>query len=363
MDLDTLRQKHGGYWRYPALDFHYLFNQYFPPRELYAELQEAVLTLANSYPSSQAVLCELLASWKDASHAAAGNLIVGNGSSELIKLLMDRVVTRITVPLPTFNEFTAGAPGSVHRYALNEAEDFALDVGRLLHEISRSHSDYAVIVNPNNPVGNLVPIGDVCRILESGVRLIVDEAFIAFADPVHSAERLVEQYDNLIVVASLTKSIGVAGLRLGYVLTTNLEVKERLRAGLPIWNVNSLAEYVLEALPRYRNQHQQSLARIRDDTRWFLAQLQRVGYLEPFPTSSNAVFCRVAGSGRKLAELLFDRHGFVVKEGIRQAELTSVHSYVRLGVRNRPDNGRLLDALHRVTPLDLEATSCHSTAH
>jgi histidinol-phosphate/aromatic aminotransferase/cobyric acid decarboxylase-like protein len=363
MDLDTLRQKHGGYWRYPSLDFHYLFNQYFPPRELLAELQQAVLTLANSYPSSQAVLCELLADWKDASYAAAENLIVGNGSSELIKFLMDRVVTRVTVPLPTFNEFTTGSPGSVHRYALNEADGFVLDVERLLHEVSQSHSDYAVIINPNNPVGSLVPVGDVCRILESGVRLIVDEAFMAFADPAHSAERLVEQYDNLIVVTSLTKSIGIAGLRLGYVLTTNREVQQRLRRALPIWNVNSLAEYVLEALPRYRTEHEQSLARIRDDTQWFAAELQHVAYLEPFPTYSNAVFCRVEGSGRRLAELLFDRHGFVVKEGIRQAELTSVRSYVRLGVRNRSDNGRLLDALHGVTQPDLDPTSCRSTAH
>lgn len=350
MDLDSIRRMHGGYWRYPYVDFHYLFNQYFPPAALYAELQDALLRLANSYPSSQQGLAELLARWNDDHAFVAGNLVVGNGSSELIKLLMDRVISTVTVPLPTFNEFTVGPTGRVHHYALDESAGFALDVERLLDEVRRSGSDYAVIVNPHNPVGYVVPRDQVRRILETGVRLVVDEAFMAFSDPGYSAEPLVEEFDNLIIVSSATKSVGIAGLRLGYVLTTNHEVREQLRAGLPIWNVNALAEYILEAFPRYRAEHRASLERIKSDTRWFQAALEGVSYLEPFPTQTNAVFCRVHGSGRKLAELLFDRHGFVIKDGLRQAGLVSRGSYVRIGVRNRSDNGALLDALHVIAP-------------
>jgi threonine-phosphate decarboxylase len=345
MDLDSMRRKHGGYWRYQTLDFHYLFNHYFPPPALYDELRDALSTLANSYPSSQAVLADLLADWKASPHARATNLVVGNGSSELIRVLMDRVVTRITVPLPTFNEFTVGDRQRLHRYALDEATGFCLDADRLLHEVARSGSDYVAIVNPNNPVGNLADLTTVRRILDSGVRLIIDEAFMPFASASASAEWLVTHYDNLIVVASMTKSIGIAGLRVGYVLTSNDEIKDRLRGALPIWNVNSLAEYVIEALPRYRAEHEASLARIKSDTEWFACELESVPFLEPFPTHSNAVFCRVKGDGRRLADWLFDTHRFVVKEGIRQAELTTRHSYVRLGVRNRDDNTRLLQAL------------------
>ncbi len=349
MNIDSVRSKHGGYWRYSHLDFHYLFNQYFPPPELYKELQDAVLTLANSYPSGQEVLAGLLAEWKDEGYFAADNLIVGNGSSELIKLLNDRVMTKATVPLPTFNEFTVRPAEHIHRYALNEAERFTLDVDRLLWEVRCSASEYAVIVNPNNPVGSLVGLDDVRRILESGVHLVIDEAFMAFSGPEHSAEPLTQHYDNLTIVTSATKSVGIAGLRLGYVLTANASVKQRLREGLPIWNVNSLAEYVLEAFPRYRAAHAESLDRIKADTRWFYEALHDVPYLEPFPTHANAVFCRVRGSARRLAEVLFERHAFVVKDGIRQAELTTAASYVRMGVRNRTDNARLLEALHAIS--------------
>jgi histidinol-phosphate/aromatic aminotransferase/cobyric acid decarboxylase-like protein len=348
MDLDSVRSRHGGYWRFPHVDFHYLFNQYFPPPELYAELQTAVLTLANSYPSSQGVLAELVARWKDQDGFTADNLVIGNGSSELIKLLNDRVMSKTTVPLPTFNEFIIRRPDQIHRYCLSEADRFCFDADRLLHEISASRSDYAVIVNPNNPVGNVIPLHEIRRMLTSGVTLVIDEAFMAFTDAGYSAEPLVTEYSNLVVVTSTTKSLGIAGLRLGYVLTSNEEVKRVLREALPIWNVNSLAEYVIEALPRYREAHRASLERIVADTQWFYGALHEVPYLAPFPTHANAVFCQVHGDGRRLAEILLERHGFMVKEGIRQAELRTANSYVRMGLRNRDDNGKLLDALHAI---------------
>jgi histidinol-phosphate/aromatic aminotransferase/cobyric acid decarboxylase-like protein len=350
MDLDELRSKHGGYWRYRYIDFHYLFNQYFPPTELYAELQAAVLTLANSYPSSQQVLAALVAQWKEQDGFTPANLVIGNGSSELIKLLNDRIMTRTTVPLPTFNEFIVRRPDQTHRYALSEEERFALDTDRLLHEIRRSQSEFVVIVNPNNPVGNLVALEDVCRILHTGVMLVVDEAFMAFTDGRHSAERLIMEYKNLVIVTSATKSLGIAGLRLGYVLTSNEDVKRVLRDALPIWNVNSLAEYLIEALPRYRDQHRASIERVMADTLWFFESLREVPYLVPFPTHANAVFCQVHGDGRRLAELLLERYGFMVKEGIQQAELKTKNSYVRMGFRNREDNGKLLAALHAISP-------------
>jgi histidinol-phosphate/aromatic aminotransferase/cobyric acid decarboxylase-like protein len=222
--------------------------------------------------------------------------------------------------------------------------------------VRRSASEYAVLVNPNNPVGSLIGLDEIRLILESGVTLVVDEAFMGFTDGRHSAEQLVPYYDNLVIVRSATKSLGIAGLRLGYVLTANAEVKKLLRASLPIWNVNSLAEYMIEAFPRYRDQHLASIVRIRADTAWFGEALRDVSYLEPFPTHANAVFCKVKGSGRRLAEILLERYGLMVKEGIRQAELQTRSSYVRMGIRNRADNGMLLEALYAIRAEEIQDT-------
>jgi histidinol-phosphate/aromatic aminotransferase/cobyric acid decarboxylase-like protein len=353
VDLDEARGRHGGYWRQPLVDFHYLVNQYFPPSELVAELQAMVPRLIGGYPSTQRVLAELLSTWKNDEGFTADNLVVGNGSSELIKMLNDRVLTKTTVPLPTFNEFGLRRDADVHRYPLREEDGFRLDVERLLYEIDRSGSECAAITNPANPVGNLVELHDIREILKRGILLVVDEAFIDFTDPQHSAESLVPVHDNLIVVKSATKSMGIAGLRVGYVLTTNSDVKRALRAAIPIWNVNSLAEYFIEAYPRFSSAHRDSLDRIRRDVRWFFESLRSVPIVEPFPTHANAVFCGVRGSARRLARLLFDRHRFFVKDGIRQFELETAGSYVRLALRNRDDNARLIEALQAISREDI----------
>ncbi len=352
MGIDEIRSRHGGYWRDDHLDFHYLFNHYFPTKEFYKELADQLPKIGNYYPSSQRVIAELLAKWKDEDYFNADNLVIGNGSSELIRMLNDHVITKVTVALPTFNEFVRLPEDKIHKYLLDEENDFILDPNKLIEEVNESNSEYAVIINPNNPVGNLTPIKDIEYILNSGVNLIVDEAFMTFAGPEHSAEQLISKYDNLIVVASCTKSIGIAGLRLGYMLTSNENVKKKVRAHLPIWNINSVTEYIIEMLPDYKEEHEESIVKSVEDTKWFLENLNDIPYLTPYPTSANAVFCKVEGSARKLAETLYDNHRLMVKEGLNQKEFDT-DSFIRLGVRNKKDNEVLLGALKDIKKEDI----------
>lgn len=351
--LDTIRSFHGGYWRYKHLDFHYLFNHYFPTAKLYAELAKQLPKVGNYYPSSQKILAQLLAKWKDVDYFNADNLIVANGSSELIRLLNDHVVTRATVPLPTYNEFVRVPDKQIHQYLLDEKNKFVLDADKLIAEIKQSSSEFAIIVNPNNPVGNLTSLADIKKILKTSVTLIIDEAFMAFAGAKYSAEQLVPKYKNLVIVTSCTKSIGIAGLRLGYLLTSNELIKEKIRYHIPIWNINSLTEYLIEIFPKYKKDHAKSIAQSAGDTKWFFNNLKKISYLEPFPTYANAVFCKVNGSSRQLAEILYDKYNFMVKEGLNQKQIETNSSYIRLGVRNRKDNQKLLVALKEIAKKNL----------
>lgn len=354
-NIDKVRSFHGGYWRYNHIDFHYLFNHYFPTLDFYAEIAEKLKIIGNYYPSSQKVLAKLLSKWKKEDYFNADNLVVANGSSELIRLLNDHVFTKVTVPLPTYNEFVRIDEKKIHKYFLDERNKFVLDADTLIAEINNSNSEFAVIINPNNPVGNLTSLEDIEKILKTGVILVIDEAFMTFAGKENSAEQLVSQYSNLVIITSCTKSIGIAGLRLGYMLTTNENIKEKIRNHIPIWNVNSVAEYILEILPKYKKEHKESIAKSVEDTRWFFEKLKEVRYLEPFPTYANAVFCKVDGSARKLAEILYNRYNLMIKEGLNQKDfpLNVSDSYVRLGVRNRQDNEKLLVALKEIRKEDI----------
>lgn len=351
VSLEETRSKYGGYWRDNHLDFHYLMNCRFPPKELIEELKDAVGRVANFYPSSQKREASFLADWKNSEHFTAENLIVSNGSSELIRILNDHVITRGTVPLPTFNEFISDAGrGHISSYALDPEENFRLDPKRLIEEAKKNGSQFVVIINPNNPFGSLTPISDIREVLDSGLHVITDETYMPFAGEEHSAERLIPEYDNLTVMASLTKTTGMAGLRLGYLLSGNEEIKRKVKAHLPIWNINSVAELLLERFPAYRAEHAKSLRLTKEDTEWFSKELEGINYLRPLPTSANGVLCKVEGSASKLTRKLFDRYSFMVKEGLNQnAAFGDVaDKYVRLGVRNREDNQRLLDALNEI---------------
>ncbi len=350
--IDEIRSTHGGYWRSNHIDFHYLFNHHFPSPEMYEELSAKMSQIGNYYPSNQKVLAKLMSKWKDEEYFNADNLVIGNGSSELIKYLNDHVITKVTIPLPTFNEFVRLPDEKINKYMLKEDEKFVLNADKLIEEIKRSNSKFAVIINPNNPVGNLTSLQDIEKILKTGVILIIDEAFMSFAGKQYSAEQLIPKYKNLVILASCTKSIGIAGLRLAYLLTENEEVKEKLRNHLPIWNINSLAEYVIEIFPKYKKEHAQSIIESMDDTKWLFDNLLSISYLEPFPTHANAVFCKVNGSARKLAEILYDKYNLMVKEGLNQKDFKT-DSYVRLGVRNKQDNQKLLDALREIKKEDI----------
>ena len=74
--------------------------------------------------------------------------------------------------------------------------------------------------------------------------------------------------------------------------------------------------------------------------------------MKPYPTYANAVFCKVDGSARRLAEILFDKYNLMVKEGLNQKDFNT-DSYVRLGVRNRKDNEKLLVALREIKREDI----------
>lgn len=354
--IDQVRSFHGGYWRYNHIDFHYLFNHHFPTPEFYKELGSKLAQIGNYYPSSQKVLAELLSKWKNEEYFNANNIIVGNGSSELIRFLINHVITKITIPLPTFNEFTRIQDEKIHKYLLKEEDNFVLDADKLIEEVKKSNSEFAVIINPNNPVGNLTSLADIEKILKTGVTLIIDEAFMVFAGKEHSAEHLVPKYKNLIIVASCTKSIGIAGLRLGYLLTRNEDIKSKIRNNMPIWNVNALTEHVIEIFPKYKKEHAESIVNSIEDTQWFFENLKSIPYLKRFPTYANAVFCKVDGSARRLSEILYEKYNLMVKEGLNQKDF-KIDSYVRFGVRNRQDNQKLLDALKQITKKDISPST------
>ena len=102
-----ISKQHGGYYRHNFTDHAYLYNLYFPPKEIFTHLKENIENLVLNYPMAQDALAELIG---NVIHQPADRLVVGNGAAEIIKILSGSLAKKIIVPVPSFNEYANAAP-------------------------------------------------------------------------------------------------------------------------------------------------------------------------------------------------------------------------------------------------------------
>jgi histidinol-phosphate/aromatic aminotransferase/cobyric acid decarboxylase-like protein/choline kinase len=346
--LRTIDTSHGGYWRYDFTDFCYLYNLYFPTPRVFNELAYAMPQLVSNYPSGLSFMKNLLSRWIS---VPPEHVVIGNGASEIIKIMSRLFVNKMTIPVPSFNEYENTLdPSRVHFYPLSET-GFDIDPGRMKAEIRRSGSNAALFINPNNPTSLYIPKKTMVGLLEELRDLdliLLDESFIDFVDAEAnpSLQDVYVRYPNLVILKSISKVYGVPGLRLGYILTAHPNLAQAVSRELPIWNINSLAEYFLEIFIKYKSDFRDSCRKVMADRREFLSGLKDIPYLEIYPPQANYIFARIT-DGKSSADLkneLFSRHSLLIKDCGNKSGLPE-KKYVRISIRKAEDNNRLLRAL------------------
>ena len=347
---DRIQELHGSYWRYGFVDHSYLYNLHFPHEAMLRGFRDELSEIVTSYPVGQHELARLVADW---TAADPEQLVVANGGAELIKVLGEHVVTRLTIPVPSFNEYeNVLGPGQLNRFPLDPVT-FQLDIEAFADSAIRSGSNIAVLVTPNNPTALSVDRADVLRLAdrlrEHDCRLIVDESFIEFSRTgrAGSVESAVDAHPNLVVLKSMSKVFGIAGLRIGYLLTADREFAESVRAHLPIWNVNGLAEAFLRSVGRYRREFEASCELVRDTARELYKQLGELPGIEPLEPDANFVFCRIITpgvTGPELARRLYVTHNLLIKDCASKS-MPDGDRFLRIASRTSGENRRLVEAL------------------
>ena len=348
-DVRAVSSLYGGFWNFEVQDFCYMTNRYFPPEEFFESLSSRLRTLVTSYPSTNRSLSSLVAGPLG---MTPEELVVGNGASELISVITSLRVEHLAIPIPTFDEYRNRAETQgkrVSAYAMGE--DFELDVDGFIAHVREARANSVVIVRPNNPTGTLVSTEEVVRMLRAFADLdlvLVDESFLYFAGPDYqdlSAAGLIHEFPNLVVVSSMSKAYGVPGLRLGYAASGDAQLIARLRAELPIWNVNSLAQFFLERLGGYGSQFADSCAQVRRATQALYRGLRGVPFLEPYPTRGNYVLCRSSSdlTGSEITARLFDEFGVLVNDCSRKRGLDG--RFFRIASRTTEENEELIRIL------------------
>lgn len=337
--LDILAETFGGYWSYDITDFCFIRNMYFPNSSIISELKNNFVDLMHNYGSKQRVLNQKLAYFL---LCQPEHVHLLNGVSQIYPILQSLFQdARVLLPEPTFGEYPRIWPA---------ARTYADRVGIALEEIQQKAQDCQVVVfvNPNNPTGTFLKSEEIFdfAIAHSGHTIIVDESFIDFANA-PSVLSLLEtrSLENVVVLKSLSKCLGVPGLRLGFAYSHNSRFNECVKASLPIWNSNSIAEHFLEIILKHRRSLQASFDKTIADREDFSRALSALPFVHKvYPSAANFL----------LVELNHEAHAALLP-----AALLAEHSIYIRDISKKFDNGKFyLRLAVRLPEENLRLTAC-----
>lgn len=340
----SLAAQYGGFWKHKELtDLTLLENPSFPPPSLLAELRRCLDRAVRAYSSKQSIIASIAAKGLK---LEAKNILVGNGASELLSVLFGAHTSRYSIVPPYFLEFERLLPNG--RLRLLDRIFPHDPLNSAYQPWSEQSNDNLIVVNPNNPTGELLTKAQIFTLLDRALSakkiIVVDESFMDFSgDPTASllTQEIIDRYPNLLVVKSLGKSHGIGGIRLGLLATSDVQLLARLREKLPIWNVSSIAEVYLDLLPKYQDDLRSSLAMIDHERGNLLSQVRVMGL---FATQSFANFLLLPLHLAKATSLqgAFFERGFIVKT-ISRAGLRG--EWLRIPVKDPQTNAIVLDLI------------------
>ncbi len=345
--FELLSKRYGGYWRFDDLiDFCYLVNPYFPSEKMSKEIHYNLDKLIQSYPSGEKIQ-SLLAS--KMFNISPKNIVVGNGAAELIDTLTSSLSVSLGIYSPTFEEYTARFDNvDIH---VPSKKGFRYGVREVL-KIAKNN-DGIILINPDNPSGNFISYKNIINILEAfkkeGKYLVLDESFLDFADNGFESSVLntrdLNAFNNLIVIKSIGKSYGVGGLRLGILATSNEDIITSMKSNIPIWNINSIAEFYLQIIGKYRLDYVKSCKKIGLRRKELFKGLSKIKYITPFPSEANYILMEIKNiNATKLSSDLCNRFGILVKDCSKKINDKN-NNCIRVAVRGSRDNQYLLDCL------------------
>ena len=349
--VELLSGRYGGYWRYPQLiDFCYLVNPYYPPQKLMDEIKASFEKLITQYPSGMRVN-SLLAAKNFGVHQE--NILVGNGAAELIKSLMSDFTGKLGIIRPTFEEYG-------HRYREEDIiaywpnnDEFKYSAQDIMDFFGDKDNQNHVLINPDNPSGNYIEKKDVLKLVEwtdqKGIKFLVDESFVDFADELDSSiivQDILDGHKNLYVMKSISKSYGVPGLRLGVLASGDTETIARLKKDVAIWNINSFAEFYMQIEEKYKKDYVAALEKFRKERARYVEELSNIPGLRVIPSQANYVMAEVTTgmTAKELNRRLIVKHNLLIKNLVAKIQQDG-RQYIRLAVKTTEEDNKLIAAI------------------
>ncbi len=256
------------------------------------------------------------------------NIVAGNGSDEIIDLLMRMFLApddEIIIPVPTFGmySFSADVAGA-NAVSVPRDENFDIDIEAIQLAIT-PRTKAIFFPSPNNPTGNLVTEAQARALLDTGLLVVADEAYYDFCG--QTLLDLLPEFRNLVVLRTFSKWAGLAGLRIG-AGAMDTELAATMMGMKPPYNVNLAAEIALLAsLADTSNLLDRVTAIVTERARLF-DLLADIPGIKPWPSQANFVLCKLPdGRGLEVYEAMCRRGVF-----LRYFDNDLLRDYIRVSV-------------------------------
>ncbi len=321
------------------LDFSVSTNPFGPP----SGIEEALSSVSiEHYPDSEAT--ELGQSLAKKLNIALDNLLIGSGSTELIRLVAVAYFGAedlVLIPQLTYGEYAVACHlvgAQVLKQPMRKETNFQLNIAETTDLIRKHQPRGIFLCNPNNPTGQYLSKEEIKEILSvaKDSLVILDEAYIAFTENAWTSLDLVSG-GNLVILRSMTKDYALAGLRLGYAISTEpiTSVLKRVR---PPWNVSSVAQKAGILALRADAYLKACCLKIQEAKEFLIRELTGLG-LSPLPSPTNFFLVKVGNAAEFRQALL--------KKGILVRDCASfgLPDYIRLAPRTIVECQRLLTAI------------------
>lgn len=280
--------------------------------------------------------------------AGEETILCGNGASELFLAVVHAICPGKTLlPVPSFSGYekaAAAGSGELVYYEMSETDGFCL-TEEILPALTED-IDLLFLANPNNPVGNCLSADLLQRLLchcrEKGILVVLDECFIEFTEGWEERTFLnrTEEFPNLIVVRAFTKLYAIPGVRLGYLVCRNPELRTRIEEQLPEWNVSVFAQAAGRAAVQEHFYREKTAGLVADERAYLTEELRKLG-IRVYPGTANYLLL--------YTELPLKER--LLKKGILIRDCGDFRGfskgYYRIAVKQREENRRLLDAVRK----------------
>lgn len=278
-------------------------------------------------------------------------VIPGNGATEIIYLLMRNLRGRLAIINPTFSEYRKGAELaglSVVDFVMDWKKDFKLDLDEIYRR--KDEFDSIFICNPNNPDGSVREIKKLLEFAEKeGKLLIVDETFIEFADSEkdRSLVNMVEKSKNLFIIRAVTKFFGIPGIRLGYGISANRELLQKMYDEKEPWTINSFADSASDFIFKEEEYIRKSKEYFSKERVCMINEINKIDGIKAFNSDANFILVRFENRNvLDVKENLLKRAGLLIRDASNFIGLDS--SFARVAIKNHEQNTVLVDALRSV---------------